>query len=345
MKKLWWLFAIVGIIPLVAASCAGPAAKLPADTVGAVKTTTPPKIDGTVDSAWSKAKPISINVSGGVNLKGGATTVELRAFYTSDSVYFLAQWADETETTRRSPWQKQADGTWKQLKDPNDKGSDNNLYYEDKLAFIWNVNNSISGFNEQGCMVTCHAGETGKPYGNKYTTNAGEVGDIWHWKSVRTGPVGQIDDQYLDSTRYDAKASPEAGRKSDPKTGGGYADNKSEDGKLPKWALPNNKPAPPYWITDSEKVAFDSSKYTTNNEVPGIVIAPIAGDRGDISAKSSWKDGKYTLEWTRKLNTGSQYDVQYTDLNKTYAFGVAVFENAQVRHAFHGGALKLVFLK
>jgi hypothetical protein len=33
-----------------------------------------------------------------------------------------------------------------------------------------------------------------------------------------------VDDQSLDSTRYDKDKAPEAGRKSDPKTGGGYTD-------------------------------------------------------------------------------------------------------------------------
>jgi hypothetical protein len=46
-------------------------------------------------------------------------------------------------------------------------------------------------------MVTCHAGEANKAYGNKYTQSEGEIGDIWHWKSVRSNPEGYIDDQYL----------------------------------------------------------------------------------------------------------------------------------------------------
>ena len=32
-------------------------------------------------------------------------------------------------------------------------------------------------------------------------------------------------------------------------------------------------------------------------------------------------------------------------LDTAYPFGIAVFDNAQVRHAFHRGALKLVFAK
>ncbi|MEW5817547.1 MAG: ethylbenzene dehydrogenase-related protein [Spirochaetota bacterium] len=191
--------------------------------------------------------------------------------------------------------------------------------------------------------MSCHAGEPGKPYGNKYTVKEGEVGDIWHWKGVRTGPVGQIDDQYLDHTRYDKDKAPEAGRKSDPKTGGGYADNQTDDKKAPRFTLTGNKPAPPYWIMDSEKVVIDDSKYKAGDEVPGIIIAPFTGDRGDIRSGSAYANGKWTLEWGRKLDTGSKFDVQFNELSKSYFFGVAVFDNAQVRHAFNPGALELKF--
>jgi hypothetical protein len=45
----------------------------------------------------------------------------------------------------------------------------------------------------------------------------------------------------------------------------------------------------------------------------------------------------------RKLVTNSEYDVQFSDLKKEYAFGVAVFDNAQVRHAYSPGVLKMKF--
>lgn len=308
--------------------------------VVAVKVTAPPAIDGVVDSVWARAREVTIPISGGANLRGGQSTVRIKALYTSDTVYFLATWADPTESVRRAPFQKQADGSWRKLKDPNDKGHDNNLYYEDKLAMIWNM--SIKGFERNGCFATCHLGEAGKTYGNKYTATAAEIGDIWHWKGVRTNPVGQVDDQYVDSTRFDPQASPEAGRHSDPKTGGGYADNVLDAGK-PKWALPNNRPAPPYWILDAQKSPFDDSRYKSGDEVPGIVIAPFSGDRGDIAGRGVYKDGKWTVEIARKLVTGGKFDVQFNNLTQPFYFGVAVFDNAQVRHAFQMGAVRLVF--
>lgn len=202
-----------------------------------------PVLDGKVDAIWKDAKTIKITVAGGANLPNGSTEVTLKAIYTDSDIFFLAQWRDKTQSYQRSPWKKQTDGSWLKLTDPNDKGGDSNKYYEDKFAMLWNIN--IAGFESAGCMVACHAGEPGKAFGNKYTNNPGELGDIWHWKSVRTGPVGQVDDQYLDSTRYDKDKSPEAGRKSDPKSGGGYVDNVSDDKKGPKFGAKGNKAAPP----------------------------------------------------------------------------------------------------
>ena len=307
----------------------------------AVKVPRAPTIDGTVEGLWNQAKPLTIKVAGGANQ--GSHEVRVRAVYSGDSVYFLAEWNDKTQSLRRFPWQKQADGSWKQL--ITGEKNDSNAYYEDKLAMIWDIN--ITGFQQAGCFAACHAGESpsGSPYGNKYTPNPGELADIWHWKSVRTNPVGQIDDQYLDSSRYDREKAAEAGRHSDPKESGGYSDNKTKDGKVPPFAQPGNKPAPPYWITDAQKMAFDDGKYKANDEVPGIIVSPIKGDRGDIAGKGVYQNGRWTLEWGRKLVTGSKFDVQFSDLAKAYYFGVAIFDDAQVRHSFQSGSTRLMFRK
>ena len=342
MTRLWkWM------LPVLALGCAvglglavGPTDAQQKNLLLARKVAAAPGLDGTLDPAWQAVQPLTVKAVGGRNFPGGSTEVSVRAVYTADTVYFLVQYKDETDSVRRTPWVKQADGSWLKLKDPNDKGEDNNLYYEDKWAILWNI--SSPAFEQRGCLSACHTGE-GKPYGNKYTASAGERLDMWHLKGVRTAPVGQVDDQYVDSTRYDKDKAAGAGRKSDPRTGGGYADNQTEDKKGPKFALPGNKPAPPYWIVDAEKEPFDDSKYKAGDEVPGIVVAPFTGDRGDISAKVVYKDGVRTSVVWRKLVTGSEYDVQFDDLKKEYAFGVAVFDNAQVRHAYTPGVLKMKF--
>lgn len=316
------------------------------DTLVAAKVAKPPKLDGKAsDEAWKKAKAIKVELEDGANHKDGKTTVILKAVYSGDMVYFLVQYADPTQSVRRGPYQKQADGTWKKLKDPDDKGGDNNKYYEDKFAFIWNIGDSIKGFDKEGCGVACHAGEADKPFGNKYLASEGELGDMWHMKWVRTGSIGQTDDQYLDHSRYDKEKNPNAGRKADPKTGGGYSDIKLKDG-VPEFMDKSGKPANKggtYWLKKENAVPMDAGKFKPGDEVASIMVEPFAGDRGDIATAGAWKNGQWTLEFARKLVTGSKYDVQFDKLDGTYLFGVAAFDNAQVRHAVHYGALKLKF--
>ena len=319
-----------------------------ANVLVAAKVATAPTLDGNAgDEVWARAKSLTVKLSDGANFGGkGETTATLKAVYSGDTVYFLVQYLDPTNSTQRGPFQKQADGSWKKLQDPANKGGDDNVYYEDKWAMIWNINNSIAGFNEQGCAVACHAGEPGKPYGNKYTAKAGELGDMWHMKSGRTAPLGNVDDQYLDHTRHDAKASPNAGRKNEP-GGPEYQGFGLVNGK-PQFMNKDGKAANAggsYYIVEGNQVAFDDSRFKPGAEVASYRIFPLKGDRADVKVAMRWSSGVHTSEVSRKLTTGSKFDVQFSDLNAQYAFSFAAFDNAQVRHAMHYDALKLRFAK
>jgi len=385
MKKLTYVLSLIALASMVLAACGTPATPVATDPPPPVEippTAAPteppvpawtapqgalvafpvgaaPTLDGVADdAAWAEADELVVEVQNGFN--NFAAKAHLKAVYTADSVYFLLTYEDPTESWFRSPWQKQEDGTWKQIKDPNDKGGDNNVAYEDKFAMIWNINNSIADFNEKGCTVACHAGENSdvKPYGNKYTANEGEFGDIWHWKSVRN--LNQVDDQYLDSTRFDAEKAREAGRKSDAKDSGGYADNFAtmpDPNDATKTVPDKTKPGftspsidlttgAPGYILDGEKIALDQAALDAlpvGSYIPGIVKSEMVGDRGNISAGWKWADGKWTIEFGRALETGSETDVQFNDLAAQYFFGLAIFENAQVRHAFQYGVSTMVF--
>lgn len=319
--------------------------------IAAVKAATAPKLDGVADdAAWKTAPVMNFKAIKGANFKDnkGDTSGTLQAVYTADTLYLLITYEDPTLSVRRSPYVKKADGKWEKMKDPKDKGGDNNLYYEDKLSVLWNINDSIFGFSDKfSCTTACHTGEPGKPYGNKYTEEEGELGDLWHLKFVRGGVIGQIDDQYLDHTRFDKDKAPGAGRKSDPKAGGGYEDNKLVNDK-PEFMNKDGKAANKggtYWLKTEDKVPFDDSKFKVGDEVASIVIAPFTGDRGDISTGAKWANGKWTVEIARKLVTGSKFDVNFSDLNKGYAFGLGFFDNAQVRHAYTQEPLILNFQK
>ena len=103
----------------------------------------------------------------------------------------------------------------------------------------------------------------------------------------------------------------------------------------------------PGFILDSEKVALDQAALDAmpvGSYLPGIIKSAFVGDRGDLSAGWTYADGKWMLEFGRKLDTGSATDVQFTVLTAMYYFGVAVFENAQVRHATQTAPSFMVFM-
>jgi hypothetical protein len=331
---------------LALAACSTPDAPVAPNTLVAAKAAAAPTLDGNAnDAVWAAARPLAIELEDGRNFAGGkgATKATLKAAYAGDTLYMLIQYADPTMSIRRGPYQKQADGSWMKLKDPADKGGDDNVYYEDKWAIIWNI--SMADFPAKGCGVTCHL-DQGKPFGNKYAKNPGELGDIWHYKGGRTGlPSGLVDDQYLDATRYDPKTAANAGRKNEPGgpeyKGFGLANGKPEfmnkDGKAAN-------AGGTFWVKDADKVPFVDN-FKPGDEVASYLVLPLKGDRADVKVASNYANGMWTHEVSRKLVTGSQFDVQFNDLAKGYTFGFAAFDNAQVRHAVNYDTLTLTFAK
>jgi hypothetical protein len=198
--------------------------------------------------------------------------------------------------------------------------------------------------------------------GLHYTTD-GSIVDVWHWKSVRTGPMGQIDDNYfgplLDPPK-DPKARYTGGYTQDPKTGGNFIQNWKTlaDGRIVPLFLPRHPDVlKRLGNVDLDPHAGDAGEWWLPKEltapyapeldaalpvgmiVPSVVIeSPFEGDRGDVAAVAKWSRGWWRLEVSRKLDTGSKYDVPIAD--GTYLW-VAVFDHTQTRHSRHLHPLRL----
>ncbi|MBI5283513.1 MAG: hypothetical protein HY874_00320 [Chloroflexi bacterium] len=312
-----------------------------------------PVIDGNgSDAIWATATEADIAVAGGANMNN--SIVHIKSVYDASNVYFRLRYSDPTESKQRLPWVKQ-DGAWTKLS--TSTLHQENTYYEDKVAIAWDIN--TASFGTGGCTVLCHAGEypANSGYGSKYTQNPGEKVDLWHWKSIRTNPdpVNQTDDGYVDNKVYGpapetSTTAPEAGRHPDPKISGGYSDNVLSGG-LPTWKGPaGSETTPPYYIVAGTEQAFGVDAFPNGTEIASIRISPIVGDRGEIQTKGVWAAGEWVLELKRSLSTtgnasGGAYDVQFDPSipNKVYPFGVAVFDNAQVNHAYETGPAFLSF--
>ncbi len=320
-----------------------------ATTLTSVKTDKPILLSGAVDNAWQKAAPLKVTLdnlpyepnNGYEGMQ--ETTVTMKSLYDDEFLYLLIQYDDPTKSLARFPWIKQDDGSWKQMKKKDSTGHDN-TYYEDKVGIFWDIN--TKGFKEEGCAISCHMdieGDTSA--GRKFTNNPGETIDMWHVKNVRTSPLGQVDDQFMDSTN-NAKANKSFGRKGDMKTGGGYTNNYNKDKSGPAYMnFPPSKEAK-YYVLPSLKTPFVDI-YKPGDVVPGIVIDAFQGPRADIEMRGKWDNGIWTLEIRRKLVTTGEkaniQDVQFDDLSKEYSFGIAVFDNSQINHLFHDDTLTLKF--
>ncbi len=317
-------------------------------TLVATRTQSPIVLDGLADQAWQAAAPITVSLdelpyepdNGYEGMRN--TEVTIKSLYDDQYVYFLISYSDPTKSLERFPWVKQADGSWKKL-EKKDSTKHENTYYEDKFAMFWDI--STPGFAEEGCMISCHLNEpSDTSAGRKYTAAEGETIDMWHAKFVRTLPMGMFDDQYVDHTT-DPTQNAGWGRKSD--TGkGGYANNDNGDKTGPAFMNLNATEEDQYYIIPSKKVPFVDI-YKEGDVVAGIDIAPMMGGRADILARNHYENGVWTLEVMRALKTEGEnadtQDVQFTDTNKSYPFGIAVFDNSQINHLFHLETLELKF--
>lgn len=344
---------------------------LEAIKVGSGTANLAPVIDGFFDPVWDKAARVRLRVADGW---GDAEFVTVQAAYDATYLYMVVMWNDDKASMRREPWVKQADGSWKTLagKSPTPTagaswadymGASFNeedaarFNYEDKMAIIWNTYGptTVAGFEQNGCAVLCH--DPGKSNGpgtsynsttqqmaaKMYTTAASEIADMWHWKLIRTNQHAKADDQYVRYWVPGPTGAGDGGRASDAGSGG-YGSNPAVAGK-PQYRGPSMS-GPPYYIFDNQKVLLTAAELNAaaaGAEIPNMITSGATGFRADVDAKGLHNSGTWGVEIRRKLVTGDVNDVQFNDLVRQYAFGVAIFDNAQIEHRYTPMVAKLAF--
>jgi hypothetical protein len=321
-----------------------------------------PELDGNPDKAlWREAKSVEIHTTTGANLPGGEVTVRVRGVRDATNAYLLFEWQDATRSQKHLPLVKTAEG-WKVLEHHygiNDESS----YYEDKFAVMLARTPKIGGGATQ-LGPNPLEGRPGPTNGRglHYTTD-GSIVDVWHWKSVRNGPLSQLDDNYF-GPPMQAKPGERytGGYTQDPKTAGGFEQNwkKIDDSqfvepkRLPrdlaalqaKMGLveldPNASDSGEWWMSLAETVPYTKGidTFPVGTVIPSVLIdKPFEGDRGDVAGIATWRDGWWRLETRRKLDTGSKFDVPIA--NDSYLW-VAVFDHNQTRHSRHLHPVRIV---
>ena len=372
--QIWRPHVLAGMVALAVAAPLAAGAYLLDDMP---RTLTVPRLTGSLaapvidgdpgDAIWANAKPVIIHTAKATNSPGHVADVTVKAVHDGTNVYFQFQWEDPDASFHRYPLVK-TEGGWKVLQTAF-ANADENAYYEDKLSmYVTKVKNG-------SCAATCHLGvgpasEKNEKHGLHFTVG-GEFGDVWHWKSVRTNPVGALagepgfaDDQYF-GPRTPVKPGERytGGYYADPDQGGGYAYNFTKvDAKKPlidTFVVPKFFPAADavhtnadptksehgrtWWIHKAGAVPYtkEADTYPVGTLIPNIVISPLTGDRADVRAKGEWKAGRWTLETRRVLDTGSKYDVAFVPGEPVYVT-VATYNRTQTRHSEHIKPVRVV---
>ncbi len=206
----------------------------------ALKVTTAPTIDGVIDLVWDKADklsftPIVPDPGNGLftGYIGDQYPTKLRAMYDDQYIYFLAEYTDKDQSQKVAPWYfNPTTKLW--AKEGSSRIFDANGvliregYGEDKIAMLWNIDNSTPKFSTQTCYASCHVftpyydyttvgsliAKVGKTAldslvtsptfksnaasGNHYTNGPNEKIDMWWMQPSKGLSYGKMDDNYQD---------------------------------------------------------------------------------------------------------------------------------------------------
>jgi hypothetical protein len=334
-----------------------------------------PIIDGdTSDRMWRMTTPVYVVTGHGDNFDGkGETTVEIRAVHDGQRVYFLFAWNDPTRSLKQLPLQKTPDG-WKLLHQGYEAAQEH-AYSEDKFAvLLTKLDATLAGDRTFHAGAAPLAGKprTLSGHGLHYTEQPGPVVDVWEWKATSTNPVGFMDDDHFGppaeatSEQAEGKVPYRGGFAGDPGTTN-YEDNFDLDEpnayskvvnprRLPKdvsatvAALdkidldPNHGESDDarWFMTEEDSVPFSrelSAKIPVGTVIPGVIVSgSYTGDRADVRCAARWAAGRWALEVTRRLNTGSPYDVP---IDTGTFLRVAAFDHSQINHTRHVRPIRL----
>ncbi|OGU52993.1 MAG: hypothetical protein A2315_01145 [Ignavibacteria bacterium RIFOXYB2_FULL_35_12] len=278
---------------------------LDAQTTISVGTGTP-VLDGVLSPGEWNPTPITTSLG-----------VTLNAMADGQYLYMAAHWNDTTESIYKNQL-SYSGGTWTKSNE------------EDRIAFIFDM--GLTGTDGANCATMCHT--------PVMSTNSGKA-DLWHWKAVRSNPMGYIDDTYLDSID----------RHSDPGTGA-YTDNifttrpsfmAITDPHANVNFLTQNDAAfnafDPYGVmtshTYNKSVTFDTlATFNDGDFIPGYLLRVPNGDRATVQSAGKWTNGVWTVEF-KKPYAGTDFDFAVIP-GTSVKFTCEIFDNEGSTHWTNG---------
>mgnify|MGYP002640585990 CR=1 FL=1 len=291
LKKVLTAIAIISLFTSPALS----------ETLEVIKATTAPTIDGVDEGAWATAPVLAVAVSQIpdkiVDVNKEKQTGKYAQNWTktkpndTHEVKLKAMYSGDMIYFQAQWADSTMDDQHKPFKWEGDKADGeyvNGKEREDRLALQF----PISG-----------------DFNSNMLAEASSVIDMWQWKAARTNAAGVIHDKHhLRST------SPLSGK---------FSTHYSAGGKEVYLARKNDGGESPY---KSNKI--DPFVYQGDVIAQYIPYVPAAADAADVQAKGAWKDGIWTVEIARKLDTGNHETDTIFDPAKPTQMAIAVFDKA-----------------
>lgn len=273
---------------------------------------------------WASAKEATLVNDGaaGGPFEKKTLEVKVKAVYTkSGNLSVLLSWPDADKSDSKEAW-KLANGAWKR-----DKGD------EDKAAFNWEIKR-IKNFATKGCAVVCHSEAKNHDDWKYHSETATERGDMWVWKSATTGPLSHAEDGYVDDDS----------RKADAGTGKAKKNETSDKAKPKFMQDPARKASAPGSLVDGETAEIkDYKKFKNGDVVPSWMLSQFSGSMADVKTAAKHQNGRWTVMFQRKLETGDKENDVTFDMRRDYTFGLAVFNNSSKHNSYNSGPTKLIF--
>lgn len=139
------------------------------------------------------------------------------------------------------------------------------------------------------------------------------VWDVWHWKAFRTNPQGYA----MDKTHGYMRSTPPTESKA--------KEHIARDGS-PVWI------ARPEDAGDTVETKQPAPTSHQGDRVPQYIPGKPTGSAADVKAKGAWRKvegsagGRWTLELSRKLDTGNAGDDTAFEVGETYKMAVSAFD-------------------
>ena len=259
-------------------------------------------------SFWEEASELIVVTEASREDDPDGPSVQLKAAYDDENIVIRAEWSDDTESVLKNAWTY--DGN------TFSKGGD-----EDRIMFAFPIENNAD-FASKGCTAACHNSADDEAEWWMGSEDEGLRYDAWQWKAARTNPAGQVDDKWW-GTQEDTD-DVESSRHGDSKESGGYSNNRNEEQTGPSFMHGSDLTAS--YILNGEEIPIDTAALEAGMVIPGYLVSPAIGSRGDVAAKGVWADGKWIVVIKRPLYTGNDDDVVFNP-PKPVPFGVSVVDD------------------